>query len=323
MRTFTTIAATLLLTTPGFAFGETSETFAATNLGGWTYGPPNVFETTGGNPDGWLHQPVTDTFAPQVRTTEPGSPFGGDYRARNVTSIGVDLITISTQFPASRECTLILDGGGLQVYWLGTELVPQPGKGWKSFDFAIDAQSTSIPAGWFAPAGEQDAAWNTVIQDVTKVTFFYGDPQFFYIFDQWNVGIDNPRIETTGFFVNLGKALAGLYGNPVLNITGTLEPGDPITFQLSNALENTPAYLFVGLAEVNLPFKGGTMVPAVTAPLGFNLAFGTNGLGEFTLPAVWPGGLPPALSIWLQFWMLDPAGPSGVSASNAVMAFAP
>jgi hypothetical protein len=324
MRTLTTLAASLLLATPALAFGETKATFDGNNLGGWTYGPPSVLEAIEGNPGGWLHQPLVDTFAPQVRTTEAGFAFGGDYRARNVTSLGVDLITISTQFPALRECTLMLSNGPQTVYWLGTEFVPQPGTGWKSFDFAIDAQSTTMPPGWITQdVGEPNVIWNAVITNVTEVRYFYGDPTFFFIFDQWNVGIDNARVNTSGFFVNLGLALAGLHGNPALNITGTLEPGDPVTFELSNALENTPAYLFVGLAEINLPFKGGTMVPEVAAPLGFNLVFGTNGLGAVTLPVIWPGGLPPALSSWYQFWIVDPAGPVGVSASNAVKAFAP
>jgi hypothetical protein len=323
MRTLTTLVTALILAAPAFAFGEINESFDGTNLGGWTYGPPEQFEPLNGNPGGWLHQLNVDTFAPQLRTTDPGSPFAGNYRARNVTNLGVDLATISTQFPAMRECTLMLSNGSQSVYWLGTEFVPQPGTGWKSFDFAIDAQSTTMPAGWTTQDGEADVVWNAVITNVTQVTYFYGDPTFFYIFDQWNVGVDNARIQTDGFFVNLGLALAGAMGLPVLNLTGTLEPGSLLTIDLSNALGSTPAYLFVGLAELNAPFKGGTMVPAVSSPLGFNLAFATNGLGNFTLPATWPTGLPPDLSTWYQFWIVDPAGPVGVSASNAVKAFAP
>lgn len=322
MRMLTTIVTALLLAAPALAFGETSATFDGTNLGGWTYGPPEQLEPVNGNPGGWLHQVNVDTFAPQLRTTGP-SVFTGNYRARNVTSLGVDLATISTQFPAARECTLMLTNGSQTVYWLGTELVPQPGTGWKAFDFAIDAQSTTMPSGWTTQDGPADAVWNAVITNVTEVRYFYGDPTFFFIFDQWNVGVDNARITTSGFFVDLGLALAGAKGLPLLDITGTMEPGDPITISLTNALENTPAYLFIGLAELNLPFKGGTMVPAVTAPLGLNLALGTNGAGAVTLPAVWPTGLPPSLTTWYQIWILDPVGPVGVSASNAIKAFAP
>ncbi|MHC4846143.1 MAG: hypothetical protein ACYTCU_08280 [Planctomycetota bacterium] len=323
MRTLTTIVAALLLAAPTFAFGEINESFDGTNLGGWTYGPPEQFEPLNGNPGGWLHQLNVDTFAPQLRTTDPGSPFAGDYRARNVTNLGVDLATISTQFPAMRECTLMLSNGAQTVYWLGTEFVPQPGTGWKSFDFAIDAQSLTMPAGWTTQDGDPDTVWNAVITNVVQVTYFYGDPTFFYIFDQWNVGVDNARIETSGFFVDLGFALAGATGNPVLQMAGTLEPGDPFTMTLFNALANSTAVLFVGLAELNAPFKGGIMVPAVAAPFGLNITFATDGAGTFTLPTTWPTGLPSPLTTWYQFWILDPAGPVGVSASNAVKAFAP
>jgi len=33
-----------------------------------------------------------------------------------------------------------------------------------------------------------------VIQDVTRIQYFYGDPTLFFIFQQWMVGMDNPRI---------------------------------------------------------------------------------------------------------------------------------
>jgi hypothetical protein len=33
-----------------------------------------------------------------------------------------------------------------------------------------------------------------VIQNVSRVQFFYGDPTFFFIFQQWEVGADNIRI---------------------------------------------------------------------------------------------------------------------------------
>jgi len=34
-------------------------------------------------------------------------------------------------------------------------------------------------------------------QDVDQVRFFYGDPELFFIFQQWTLGVDNPRITET------------------------------------------------------------------------------------------------------------------------------
>jgi hypothetical protein len=53
-----------------------------------------------------------------------------------------------------------------------------------------------MPPGWnvLNCTGTADAAWNTVITDVDRVIWFYGDPTFFYIFDIWDVGMDNARV---------------------------------------------------------------------------------------------------------------------------------
>ena len=39
-----------------------------------------------------------------------------------------------------------------------------------------------------------DEVWNQVITDVDSVSLFGGDPTLFYIFQIWDVGIDNVRI---------------------------------------------------------------------------------------------------------------------------------
>jgi len=36
--------------------------------------------------------------------------------------------------------------------------------------------------------------WNQLITDVAEVRFFYGDPTMFFIFQGWNLGVDNPTI---------------------------------------------------------------------------------------------------------------------------------
>ena len=34
--------------------------------------------------------------------------------------------------------------------------------------------------------------------DVSTVGFFYGDPTYFFIFQMWQLGLDNPRITWGG-----------------------------------------------------------------------------------------------------------------------------
>ena len=193
---------------PACAASTFTETFTAgSNTGGWLYGGPGeTIETTGGNPGAFYHSPTLDTFAPQPRTTGD-SIFTGDFRARNVTAIGIDLITIAVDFSAAgRPLTLMLvsdagtPGNGNDdwaAYFMGAALVPVPGQGWASFSFTVPSQSPSLPPGWqtialgpSAPAPD----WNDVITDVDQVRFFYGDPQNIFIFQMWNVGLDNVSI---------------------------------------------------------------------------------------------------------------------------------
>lgn len=204
-RILAALAAALLT---GSALAQTTvEGFTnGSNQGAWTWGAGDQIVSTGGNPGYYLRTQVLDTFAPQPRTgAGVSSVFTGDYRARNVTSTGIDLITHSTQFPFQREVTLILENDAgtpgdssddSSVYLISPGFVPQPGAGWASFDVAVPSQSNTLPAGWqvLQGAGTNDQIWTAVITSVSRVVWFYGDPTFFFIFDIWQVGLDNARI---------------------------------------------------------------------------------------------------------------------------------
>jgi hypothetical protein len=118
-----------------------------------------------------------------------------------------------------------------------------------------------------------------------------------------------------GIWTNLHAGLAGL-GSPQLAGQGSLQPATPMTLKLSGALPNSGAVLVVGTDTLNLPFKGGVLVPE---PLpGLLVPLVTNPLGTVTLSTTWPGGVPSGLSLYLQAWCVDAGGPQGVSASNAL-----
>jgi len=206
----TSVATACLLTVA--ATGSYTESFEGTNVGGWTWGFGDTVPAFGGNPGAYLRTNGLDTFAPTPRTTTAANEFTGDYRARGVTSVGVDLKTDFAAFgTGGRPCTLMLihDNGtpGTQLddtaaYFMGSN-IPAEGAGWISYDYDVPSQETDLPSGWLllnmgdsgAPANH---TWEQVMQSVSRVQFFYGNPTYFFIFQQWTLGMDNVRIETGG-----------------------------------------------------------------------------------------------------------------------------
>ncbi len=187
------------------------------NVGNWSFfgdpeNPIEVIERTGGNPGAFLHSTCgglacLDTFAPQFRTQlGVQSLFLGDYRKKWVDFLGIDVAIFGPRFVStgSRPLTLLLidDAGTAEpgddsaVYLKGPN-IPRPEGQWCSYGFDVPSQSTVLPPGWIvlAGSGTPDEAWNNAITGVDQVVFFFGDPELFYIFQQWEIGVDNIRIE--------------------------------------------------------------------------------------------------------------------------------
>lgn len=112
----------------------------------------------------------------------------------------------------------------------------------------------------------------------------------------------------------------GVAGVPVLLGTGTLAAGSPVSLNVSHAAPLAPLTLVIGLSRVDLPFKGGLLVPSPDLLIS---GLVTNGSGALTLPATWPAGLPSGLSIWLQAWITDAAATKNLSATTSLRAFTP
>ena len=182
------------------------------NEGNWTFGSPNgAIEPFGGNPMAYFHDSFLDTFAPRPRTAfGAASEFTGDYREKGVTSVGIDLILFAVDFSAEgRPLTVMLISDNSTpadfsddwaAYLIGPDNVPLVGEGWLSYDFDIPSQSETLPLGWqtvvLGPNSPVVPDWNDVITDVAQLRYFYGDPTFFFIFQVWDLGMDNPRITT-------------------------------------------------------------------------------------------------------------------------------
>jgi hypothetical protein len=116
-------------------------------------------------------------------------------------------------------------------------------------------------------------------------------------------------------WINLGHGLAGTYGLPTLTASAYLIGGWPISISLTGALENTTAYLVVGLSRIDYPyFYGGTMVPSVDS--FYPIPTGSG--GSFDMNGTWSTGIPMGTSIYLQTWIIDPGAIMGYAASNAL-----
>lgn len=220
MIAITLFATALLLPqaqSPKLTFTEGFET--GSNTGSWSFfGDPTlgleVIETSGGHPDAFWHSlcgqglACLDTFAPQFRTQlGVDSIFTGDYRDQGVTTLGVDLAIFGPAGVTTegRPLSLVLRSDGntpdefgddVVVYRLGGANIPRENGNWRSYRFQVPSSRTTLPAGWHVlqGTGDAEADWNLVIQDVSQVEFFFGNPEFFFIFQQWELGVDNLSI---------------------------------------------------------------------------------------------------------------------------------
>jgi hypothetical protein len=141
----------------------------------------------------------------------------------------------------------------------------------------------------------------------------------------WGVFFGAPmRMKVTAEVVSpwtdLGFALAGVAGEPVLTGTGSLQAGSSGALTLTDAAPSALALMFVSVASTPTPFKGGTLVPL---PPLLTLALPTDSLGSVLLPwASWPSGLS-GLSLFFQYAIQDVAAVKGVALSNALGADVP
>jgi hypothetical protein len=271
------LSAPLALASGGGTTISLVDTFSGgTNLGGWTYNAGDVIKPAGGNPGGWWNQPSADTFAPIITSTSPA--LAGDYRASNVSNLSFDAGLLSVDFgdgSGINMSVLLRDTKGTPLvddddyaYYVGPN-IPKLGTGWNSFSFPIPSQDTSaVPAGWtggwvgdccsFRPGVD----WNDVIQSVDQIEIWWIDPSFFGIFQNWNIGLDNIILTSSG----TAAVRNGLGGNP-LSFVSTSFP-DLGTTWTSTVDVATPGHpiSFLGVSATG-PTSGAFLGGAVTGEL--------------------------------------------------------
>jgi len=126
--------------------------------------------------------------------------------------------------------------------------------------------------------------------------------------------------ETGDWLTPSANGLAGSTGIPNITGIGSQIADSPTTIRLSGALGNATAALVVGLSQINAPFKGGVMFPALDLLL---LGLPTSFEGFINLNFGWPAGVPSGASIYYQYWVIDPGGPAGFAATVGLQSVAP
>ncbi len=125
-------------------------------------------------------------------------------------------------------------------------------------------------------------------------------------------------------FTNHGGGKYGAFGVPYLEGSGSLVSGSSGVITLSQARPNSLALLFLGLGVGAIPLQGGTFVPSpILTSISLNTGANTGSGGGFTLPFVWPAGVPSGMTISLQTWIADPAAWIGSAASNGISMLTP
>lgn len=120
-------------------------------------------------------------------------------------------------------------------------------------------------------------------------------------------------------FVDIGEALAGTLGEPVLQGDGALGPNSPYSLELSGAQPSAMAALFVGFSRLDALFKGGLFVPQPE----FVWLGTTSATGAVELVGSFMPGAPAGTELYLQYWILDDGAVAGLAASNAIRGVTP
>ena len=114
----------------------------------------------------------------------------------------------------------------------------------------------------------------------------------------------------TGPWENLGFALAAPAGTPTLTGGGQPSVGHEITLIATGVPVGSPGLLFVGVAALMHPLKGGVLVPVPTVMLPIPPLV--------TLHGPWSAGIPPGTPVYFQAWFSTPPG-GVVAATNALL----
>ncbi len=136
--------------------------------------------------------------------------------------------------------------------------------------------------------------------------------------DNTSVGSELPDHVFIRAWLDIGSGLAGSDGTPRLTGEGSLLPDTDGAFVLSGARADALGVFALGFAQADIPFKGGTLVPAITAPSGFLIPFQTDATGGMSMSFTMPAHVTESVALFAQCWVKDDGAIHGVAGSNAV-----
>jgi len=121
-------------------------------------------------------------------------------------------------------------------------------------------------------------------------------------------------------WASIGGGTPGALGQPRAQGTGQASPGQPTGVDVTRAAPSAPATVVLGLSLLDLPFKGGRLVPNPDVLLDGVV---TDGGGQLSLAGAWPAGVPSGAELWLQVWIADGAAAAGLAATGGLRLVVP
>ncbi|MEZ6242637.1 MAG: GC-type dockerin domain-anchored protein [Phycisphaerales bacterium] len=204
---------------------------------GWSINGWTTPDLAGGNPNENLHwDDFVETFGLEIRTDEgaPNTDFVHDLTTHQSVTLSVDVKVNYIQFfgsPADRDLIVeirdydnVSTGYPYCSVWVNLGILPgAPSEsGWTTYSATFDPNSSELPAGWggygdedpntFEPILPADRTFSDVLAGADQVLFTTYVPGFFYGFTNFNIQVDNIRIQTTDAGGCNGADLAEPFG---------------------------------------------------------------------------------------------------------------
>jgi hypothetical protein len=195
------------------------------------------------------------------------------------------------------------------VYWIGLAPITSQAADGQEFHLVVSTGTVGARSAWRNPLGGWGFGTGWVPQSDLDPT---GSDDPFY---EGSIRLQGDAVAPTWETLAETGVVSPTWGGvPLLSGSGVTLAGQPIS--LSGTFNGTipdVANLLIGPALL-APFKGGVLVPdpllIVPIPVGV--------LGDFVLPASWPGGIPPGTALHFQSWTHELPGPLGWSASDGL-----
>jgi hypothetical protein len=202
---------------------------------------------------------------------------------------------------------------GTRFYCQTQDAVQDDGKPWTTVAYEYTLFGTTVTCGTGIAYHQGGGQFRAVVPSNAQTV---GIQLFWRATDPVGNARTSPAVNIGNLspWRDLGNALAGVSGNPALTGVGSFAGGTNVSLNLANGAPSTAGFLIVGGSAINLPLLGGTLVPSPDVLFPYS----TDGSGNGSFSILYPTGKPDCVTFYFQVWLVDAAGPQGVSASNAL-----